>query len=294
MANPSPVLTIALSVHNGGPDLALAIQSLISQSFKDWELLLIDDASTDDAIAGLSQLSDSRIQLFRHEENKGLAERLNEAVITARGVYFARMDQDDISHPDRLALQLSFLQEHPNVDLLGTRCVKMDERENILGALRAAILHEDICAQPWRGFYLAHPTWMGRTKWFRHNLYANPGPYCCEDQELLLRASIDSRYHTLEDYLLAYRVRTRTSLAKLAKTRLAWFKVQSAHFLRNGAYLSLVLAGLSCALRICSDIARTALQWRSKGTDDYLDTDQEVFWQSYIQSLKLEVDNDLS
>ncbi|MBV5327771.1 MAG: glycosyltransferase family 2 protein, partial [Chlorobium sp.] len=116
-----PLLTIAMPVFNGGPHLRMAVLSIVQQSFTDWELLLIDDGSTDGAIEELADLADSRIHVIRDGRNRGLAARLNEALGLARGYYFARMDADDISYPERFSQQLAFLKSDQSVDLLGSR-----------------------------------------------------------------------------------------------------------------------------------------------------------------------------
>jgi glycosyltransferase involved in cell wall biosynthesis len=183
-----PMVTVGLAVFNGGKFLEYAVLSILNQSWAHWELLLLDDGSTDKAIDRLSILADPRIIVIRDGQNRGHSYRLNQAVGMAKGKYFARMDQDDICHPKRLELQATFLELQPEIDLLATRCLKIDQKEKIIGTLPSAIRHADICRQPWRGIYMAHPSWMGRTEWFRRNAYQDPAPYCCEDQELLLRA----------------------------------------------------------------------------------------------------------
>ena len=252
----SPLLTIALPVFNGGTVLDLAVSSLFNQSFSDWELLILDDGSTDGAVDRLPFLDDRRVRVICDGCNKGLAVRLNEAIKQAQGAYFARMDHDDICHPDRFARQIEFLQANPDIDLLATQCLIMDEQEQITGTLPAAITHKDICRHPWQGFYMAHPTWLGKTSWFRTHLYRNPGPYCSEDQELLLRASLVSRYHTLPINLLAYRVRAHTAWQKLLRTRITLAKVQIEYFVERGRYDGALLSCLAAVLRIVRDMLR--------------------------------------
>lgn len=224
------LVTVALPVFNGGSLLELAVQSVVKQSWPDWELLIIDDGSTDGAIDGLSCLGDRRITLVRDGKNLGLAVRLNQAVSMARGKYFARMDHDDICHPERFSRQVRFLESHPQVDLLSTRCVTIDESNQLIGTLPFATDHADICRRPWQGFYMPHPTWMGRLDWFRRHAYLDPAPYCCEDQELLLRAHGASCYHTLADYLLAYRVRRHVPWRKVMRTHMTLAGTQIRYF----------------------------------------------------------------
>ena len=115
-----PRVTIALPVYNGGATLKLAVHSVLQQSFTDWELIILDDASTDNSLEVMRSFDDPRIRLVEGEHNLGLSARLNMAVDMACGDYFARMDQDDISLPLRLGKQLGYLQKHGEVDLLAT------------------------------------------------------------------------------------------------------------------------------------------------------------------------------
>lgn len=250
----SPVITIAMPVFNAGGTLRSAVLSLVNQSFFDWELLLIDDGSRDNAVEDLTDIADSRIRVISDGKNKGLAARLNEAIDLARGEFFARMDHDDISHPERFSKQLARLKADSSLDLVGSRCVTVSERNEILGVLPGGESHEDICRRPWLGFYLPHPTWLGRTAWFRQHRYATPGPYCCEDQEFLLRTHSCSRFHVLPDYLLAYRLRDRFSFAKAWRTRRTLLKIQCEYFISKGNYWHACLAQVVCLLRIAKDI----------------------------------------
>jgi glycosyltransferase involved in cell wall biosynthesis len=252
----SPLLSIGLTVFNGGHDIALAIQSIVDQSFADWELILVDDGSTDGTVEHLRQLTDPRIRLIVDGHNRGLAARLNESIGLARGLYFARMDHDDFAHPNRLQAQLDYLATHQDTDLVATRCVSMFDDERVIGELPFAATHAEICGRPWLGFHMPHPSWMGKTEWFRRHLYAQPAPYACEDQELLLRASETSRYHALSEPLLAYRVRKKVGLGKLFRTRLALMRVQAAAFARHGELAYLLLCLVAFVARSASDLLR--------------------------------------
>lgn len=252
-ADEGALVTVALSVLNGGEVLEYAVRSVMKQSWPHWELLLLDDGSTDEAINRLPFLSDPRIVVIRDGQNLGLAYRLNQAVNLAKGKYFARMDHDDINHPERFARQVAFLDRHSEVDLLATQCLTMDEQERLIGRLPSAIKHSDICRRPWQGFYMAHPSWMGRTEWFRRNVYQDPAPYCCEDQELLLRAHYSSCYHTLSEHLLAYRIRTHTPWKKRFRTRISMGKMKVRHFLNREEPINSLLSGLAELARLGHD-----------------------------------------
>ena len=212
-----PLLTIALPVYNGAATLDLAIRSILQQSFPNWEMIILDDASTDDSRAVMRSFQDPRIRLVEGDKNIGLSARLNMAVDMAEGSYFARMDQDDISFPDRLEKQLDYLQQHPGIDLLATSTIPFRGDGEALGRLPVASEHEQICARPWNGFHLPHPTWMGKTDWFRQYHYESVADGA-EDQQLLLRTYRESRFACLQEPLLAYREGDRP-LRKMLRAR---------------------------------------------------------------------------
>lgn len=252
------LVTIALPVFNAGRDLRLAVVSLLQQTFVDWELLLIDDGSTDDAIEGIRDLVDSRIRIFRDGTNKGLAARLNEAIDYARSPYFARMDQDDIAYPERLARQIGVMEADSRLDLVAVRCLTIDSTNAALGSLPFAVSHDDLTATPWKSIYLPHPTWLGRTAWFRRYRYAEPGPYCSEDQELLLRSYHSSRFATLPEILFAYRLRTKICLSKSWRTRMTIARIQWRSFVAAQQWHHAAMTVLSTLARVVSDMVDAA------------------------------------
>ena len=285
------MVTVALAVLNGGEVLEYAVQSVISQSWHRWELLLLDDGSSDQAIDRLQISADPRIVVIRDGQNLGLATRLNQAIGMANGKYFARMDHDDISHPERFARQVAFLDRYPEVDLLATQCLTMDEQERLIGVLPSAINHSDICRRPWLGFYMAHPSWMGRTEWFRRNVYQDPAPYCCEDQELLLRAHYSSCYHTLPEHLLAYRIHTHTSWKKQFRTRVSMGKMKVRHFLDRDEFANVLLSGLIELARIGRDawnkIRRRLLLPTRVGQGSIPTSEERKEWEALIAAIKV-------
>lgn len=251
-----PLVTVAMPVYNAGQYLRLAVLSIVRQTFTDWELLVIDDGSTDKALQDIADIGDARIRIFRDGGNRGLAARLNEAIDKARGRYLTRMDQDDVSYPERFARQIAALQNDPELDLVATRAITIDENNQITGLFPYAISHEEICARPWRGFYLPHPVWMGRIEWFRKYRYAVPGPYFCEDQELLLRSYRDSRLGTLDEILFAYRIRRKVNWQKLARTRRTVLVAQLRHFAGLNLWRFVLLATAAFVAKVSSDLSK--------------------------------------
>jgi glycosyltransferase involved in cell wall biosynthesis len=209
-----------MSVHNGAGTVASAIRSILWQTLSDWELILVNDASTDSTATICRSFQDSRIRVVDESEQKGLAARLNQSLDCARGKYVARMDADDIAYPERFARQVHYLESHPDVDLLGHGAVLFKRKGEVVGLYPRAVSHEDICRRPWWGFPLAHPTWMGKRSWFiteRSDERLMKG----QDQELLLRTYQKSRFAALPECLLGYRIEN-ISVLKSTRGRLVY------------------------------------------------------------------------
>lgn len=190
------LVSIAIPVYNGESYLRDAIQSVVNQTFQDWELYLINDGSTDNSLAIMQEyaLNDIRIKVIDDGQNKGLVTRLNQSIEIAIGKYYARMDADDIMYVTRIEEQVKFLESHPDVDVLGTSIMIIDNNNNIMGS--------GMCSGRVNSFI--HPTVMGKLEWFRAN------PYCewalrAEDMELWSRTASKSKFWALNRPLLFYR-----------------------------------------------------------------------------------------
>lgn len=251
-----PLVTVVLPVFNGGKYLRLAVLSIVRQSFTNWELLLIDDGSTDNSISTISDIKDDRIRLISDGRNRGLVVRLNQAIDLARGTYFARMDADDVSHQDRFVRQVAALQSNPSLDLVAVRAYEMNEASQLVGFFPFARSHREICARPWLGFHMLHPTWMGRLQWFRKYRYSIPAPFLCEDQELLLRSYRASQFLSLDEFLFGYRVRTEIDWKRMCRTRHAVWDFQVHQFWEKRQWYFMLLATAAYFLRVMHDYSK--------------------------------------
>lgn len=249
-----PLLTVAMPIFNAGHHLRLAVLSIINQSFKDWELLIFDDGSTDNSVQSLADIDDPRIHIFNDGLNKGLAARLNEAIDMARSQYFARMDQDDVSYPERFSKQLALLHSNSELDVVAASAITISDDNEMTGLLPCPVSHEAICARPWQGFCFAHPTWMGKTVWFRKFKYKIPGPYFCEDQELLLRSYRESKFGSTKESLFAYRIRDTKNLSRTLKTRWTFFQIQVHYFTQSRQFLYVIPSSIVYLILIIRDL----------------------------------------
>ena len=196
------MVTIGLPFYNAEKYLALAIESVLQQTYTDWELLLLDDGSTDNSlsIAQSYAQKDSRIKVISDGKNKNLAARLNELPSLAQGLYLARMDADDIMHPARIERQLAVLGTHPEIDVLGTNAYIINDENAVIGT-RYPLTTENTLT---RVKSFIHPTIIAKKQWFLENPYDTKA-LRMEDAELWYRTF--SKYHfvRLNEPLLFYR-----------------------------------------------------------------------------------------
>ena len=123
----SPHVTVLMPVYNGERFLRAALESVLGQTYRDLELLVVDDASTDQTRAIVDSFDDARLRVLANPRNLGLPRSLNRGLACARGTYVARHDADDLSHPERLAHQVVYLDGHPQTALVGSAYVEIDE-----------------------------------------------------------------------------------------------------------------------------------------------------------------------
>lgn len=202
-----PRVSVILPVWNGEPFLAAAIQSVLAQTFRSLELIIIDDGSTDGtaAIAQEYARRDGRVVLLRTEHG-GLSHALNAGIAAARGRYVARMDADDVSLPARLMKQVAYLDHHPECVVLGAGVEVIDENGAAVGETTFAETHETITAALIGGRSpLAHPTVVMR----REALVAAGGydsaRYPSEDFDLWMKLAEMGKLANLSEPLLQYR-----------------------------------------------------------------------------------------
>jgi glycosyltransferase involved in cell wall biosynthesis len=194
-----------MAVHNGLPHLPDAVESILGQSFADFEFLIVDDASTDGSSEYLALQTDPRIRLITNATNQGLTRSLNHGLDEAQGEYVARMDHDDLSLPGRLAAQVSSMDAHPEIDVLGAwaRTLGLDPEQT----WRYPLTDADIRAELLFASVLVHSSVMLRRASFKsHNLRYDPNIARAQDYELWTRAAAQLRFANLGKVLLRYRV----------------------------------------------------------------------------------------
>lgn len=154
---------------------------------------MIDDGSTDQSLSLASGFLDYRIRIISDGENRGLVPRLNQSIALARGKYYARMDADDVMHPDRLGLQVEFLDTNTEVDVVDTAMYVMSQDGEITGIRKRDNLHNHTLWTLLSGKVLHHATAMGKIDWFKSNPY-DPTYIRAEDYELWCRTFRKSQF----------------------------------------------------------------------------------------------------
>ena len=198
-----PLVTIGIPFYNPGPAFIDAVRSVFAQSYPNWELLLVDDGSTDGSVDLAKRIKDPRVRVFVDGKHQGLVARLNQITDLASGSYIARMDADDLMHPERIEKQVMFLEQHPEVDVVDTGAIILTRDGYPVGVRglenRIPSAFEIL---KWGGFL--HPSVMGRRKWFKENPY-DPRYIRAEDRELWARTYGRTRFAHIPEALYMYR-----------------------------------------------------------------------------------------
>jgi glycosyltransferase involved in cell wall biosynthesis len=201
-----PKISVLMSVYNGERFLQEAIDSILAQTYKDFELIIVDDASSDGTQQILDSYSDPRIVRFRNEKNLGIGKSLALATAIAKAHYFAKMDADDISEPDRFRIQCTFLDNHPDISAVGSTAIHIDESGHETG--RSTLSIDDLL--PWDliwGNPIYHGSVMIRAAAFFTIGGYDPTFRLAVDYDLWLRMiSAGQKIATLNEPLLRYRI----------------------------------------------------------------------------------------
>jgi glycosyltransferase involved in cell wall biosynthesis len=213
----APLISVLMPAYNCEAYVLEAVSSILSQSFADFELLVIDDGSTDSTRKLLDSVHDPRLRLVSNERNIGLIGTLNRGLDLALGRYIARMDADDVSAPERLEKQVLYLEEHPDVHVLGSMVNLINEQGMVFGAISGYPTgSEEIHRYLLRECCLIHPSVI-----FRKDTVEAAGGYSAdarhaEDYDLWLRLSDHHKIANLPDKLVSYRMhRNQVSIRNL-------------------------------------------------------------------------------
>lgn len=202
-----PLVSVGIPFYNNEHTLGEAVRSVLNQSYNSFELLLLDDGSTDGSLDIAFGFSDERIRVISDGQNLGLPARLNQLTREARGEYIARMDADDIMVATRLSKQVNFLLDSPNIDVVASAAYLMDEHSLPFGVFELGPLPQTLPGVLRQGGLWAHPTITGKRDWFSANPYNTSATYRkAQDLELWCRTIQNSHFAKIPEPLLFYRV----------------------------------------------------------------------------------------
>ncbi len=201
-----PKVTVFIPVYNREQYVGEAIESILAQTFTDFEILLVDDGSTDSSVDTIRSFSDSRIRLVCSEENLGIPKTRNKGVELARGQYMAMLDSDDRAYPNRLEKQIAFLDSHPEYAQIGSWCRMMDAQGHVLNKIkRQPALPDDIHAQFLFRCAMSNRSIMARTAILQEYGYRNDFPRC-QDYELHVRLAKKYKLGNIPECLVYGRI----------------------------------------------------------------------------------------
>lgn len=199
-----PLVSIIMPVYNGEKYLREAIDSILHQTYDNFEFLIINDGSIDKSEEIIKSYADPRIRYIKNEKNIGLDTTLNNSFQIACGEYIARMDCDDISHPTRIEKQVAFLESHPDYDLLGSQYLNMNYLRMPF-EIGAQVLDNDEIKYAIQSVNcFCHGAVMLRTSFIRENNIYYEHRFSYEDYELWTRITQMTKVQNLPEVLYAY------------------------------------------------------------------------------------------
>lgn len=199
-----PLVSVLLPNYNNGAYLQESIGTLLNQSFTDFEVIIVDDASADNSVEVIKSIKDQRIRLIQKETNSGIVDALNLAIENSTGKYMIRMDGDDLSLPGRFETLVTYMEQHPEVGVCSSKLQCFGARNNIVNAntnpkkLRAGLIH---------GVTTPHATCIYRKSFFdKHQVrYRNNFPHM-EDYDLFFRIKNLTTYGHIPTIFYMYRI----------------------------------------------------------------------------------------
>lgn len=231
----TPLVSITSAFHNEESYLLDVIKSVFAQTFTDWELILIDDGSTDNSLQVAQSVDDPRLKVYSNGSNLGRSASLNKLNFLARGKYIARFDADDMCSKTRIEKQVDFMESHSEVDIVGTGVCYLDNDDIVVGHYSPPPSHNQICRQPTRMLWILHGTILGKKEWFQKNAY-DESLSISVDYNLFFRTYKHSIFANIPEPLYYYRLDQSFNLKKQLKARYSSAKFLFENQKKNGHY----------------------------------------------------------
>jgi len=252
-------ISIGIPFYNAEKYLELAIKSVFAQTHKQWELILIDDGSTDNSLQIAKSVNDPRVRVISDGKNKKLAGRLNEIAHLAKYDIIARMDADDFMSPTRLERQLEILMDNPTLDLVTTGLYSVTNELDLVGVRwhsSTSISFKDLLMK--KGCGVVHAAILARKDWFQRNPY-DISLKVAQDFDLWLRSSIknDFNIYLLPEPLYYYREEDSATPKKI----LVAYKNERIMYSKYGGKYALVLLIKSYAKSFIVNLLKVTNQY---------------------------------
>ena len=229
MSNNTPKISVIMSVYNCFPFLSESIKSVLVQPLKDFELIIVDDSSTDKSIEIIRKFmeKDKRIKLIKNKKNIGLTKSLNKGLKIAKGKYIARIDTDDISLPNRFQIQYQFMKENPNIFLTGGTAIIIDENEKEIKKYKPITNEGKLKKILKKCNAICHSTIMFKNE--KNNFYREKFYYSQDYDFYLKMLSEGKRLLNIPDVLIKYRI-TPEAISSLQRTKQKLFAEKAKEF----------------------------------------------------------------
>lgn len=209
-----PLVSVVMPVYNAAPYLVAAIESILQQTYKHIEFIIVDDQSTDISWEILKAYAKKypQIKIFRNRTNQKSALTVNKAIAKTTGTFIARMDADDIALPNRLEKQVTYLLSHPATVVVGGQCILIDKNGDRIGEKTFPLTHEEIYKYIFQFCPAQQPTLMiAKDRLPQAFKYYDHGMTPVEDVELLFKFFPHGKVENLPDVLLQYRIHGKNS-----------------------------------------------------------------------------------
>lgn len=201
-----PTISVIMAAYNCSSYINAAIDSLLDQTFQDFEIIIVDDFSTDNTVDLILNYSDSRIKLLRNTSNSGASFSRNKAINESKGEYLAILDADDISLPNRFYVQYHYLSTNPQIDVVGSFIHEIDSIGNLIRKAKVPTNVDEVKSSSLFRCSIVHSTAMIRRDFFvSNNLFYNLDFPSAQDYEMWSRAIFVGKISNIPQYLVQYR-----------------------------------------------------------------------------------------
>lgn len=200
-----PKISVIMPVYNGGKYLKAAVQSVLDQTYKDFEFIILDDGSLDNSLSIVENFSDERIK-FVKLNHRGIVTALNKGLEISKSEYIVRVDADDLSLPDRFEKLLNYMEENKQIAVCGSWAISIDDEGKVIGEMKyPPMQYKDI-----KKYSLLHNPFIHPSVIFRKEVVLGVGGYRNfkhnEDYELWTRVLSKNSGHNVPEFLLKYRI----------------------------------------------------------------------------------------